>query len=118
MGRTTAQPLSAGDAVLGLVIELPGNSYQLEQRLEGRFGSAQFSHATAYHALKRLAKQGLIRPVEDSSPAPLSAAAPPVRRERRRRRGGPACHSLRGDPGGDRALQALAAGFDGDTALT
>jgi hypothetical protein len=76
MGRTTAQPLSAGEAVLGLVIEQPGNSYQLEQRLEGRFGSAQFSHATAYHALKRLAKQGLIRPIEDSSPAPPSAASP------------------------------------------
>jgi Transcriptional regulator PadR-like family len=75
MGRMTAQPLSAGDAVLGLVIELPGNSYQLEQRLEGRFGSAQFSHATAYHALKRLAKQGLIRPIADSSPAPQSAAS-------------------------------------------
>jgi hypothetical protein len=68
MGRTTAQPLSAGEAVLGLVIELPGNSYQLERRLEGRFGSAQFGHATAYHALKRLTKQGLIRPIEDSSP--------------------------------------------------
>jgi DNA-binding PadR family transcriptional regulator len=67
MGRTTAQPLSAGEAVLGLVIELPGNSYQLERRLEGRFGSAQFGHATAYHALKRLAKQGLIRPVDESS---------------------------------------------------
>jgi DNA-binding PadR family transcriptional regulator len=76
MGGTTAQPLSAGEAVLGLVIEQPGNSYQLEQRLERRFGSAQFSHATAYHALKRLAKQGLIRPVEDRSPpAPSSAAA-------------------------------------------
>ena len=75
MGRTTVQPLSAGDAVLGLVIELPGNSYQLEQRLEGRFGSAQFSHATAYHALQRLAKQGLIRPIEDSSPAVQSAAS-------------------------------------------
>jgi Transcriptional regulator PadR-like family len=70
MGGTTAQPLSAGEAVLGLVIERPGNSYQLEQRLEGRFGSAQFSHATAYHALKRLAKQGLIRPIEAAgSPA-------------------------------------------------
>jgi DNA-binding PadR family transcriptional regulator len=76
MGRTTAQPLSAGEAVLGLVIELPGNSYQLERRLEGRFGSAQFGHATAYHALKRLTKQGLIRPVEDpSSPAEPSGAA-------------------------------------------
>jgi DNA-binding PadR family transcriptional regulator len=68
MGRTTSQPLSASEAVLGLVIELPGNSYQLERRLEGRFGSAQFGHATAYHALQRLTKQGLIRPVEDSSP--------------------------------------------------
>jgi DNA-binding PadR family transcriptional regulator len=67
MGRTTAQPLSAGEAVLGLVIELPGNSYQLERRLDGRFGSAQFGHATAYHALKRLTKQGLIRPIEGSS---------------------------------------------------
>ncbi|HEY3866333.1 MAG TPA: hypothetical protein VGL54_09650 [Solirubrobacteraceae bacterium] len=73
MGRTTAQPLSAGEAVLGLVIELPGNSYQLERRLEGRFGSAQFGHATAYHALKRLTKQGLIRPVDDSSPSAESS---------------------------------------------
>lgn len=76
MGRTTAQPLSAGEAVLGLVIEQPGNSYQLEQRLEGRFGSAQFGHATAYHALKRLTKQGLIRPLDDSSlPVPSIADA-------------------------------------------
>jgi hypothetical protein len=56
------------------VIEQPGNSYQLEQRLEGRFGSAQFSHATAYHALKRLAKQGLIRPMDASSSPTQSAA--------------------------------------------
>jgi len=76
MGGTTAQPLSAGEAVLGLVIERSGNSYQLEQRLEGRFGSAQFSHATAYHALQRLAKQGLIRPIEaSSSPAEPGAGA-------------------------------------------
>jgi DNA-binding PadR family transcriptional regulator len=67
MGRPTAQPaaLSAGEAVLGLVIELPGNSYQLERRLEGRFGSAQFAHGTAYQAVKRLSKQGLIRAVEE-----------------------------------------------------
>lgn len=74
MGRTSAQPLSAGEAVLGLVIEQPGNSYQMEQRLERRFGSAQFGHATAYHALKRLTKQGLIRPIEDAS---VSADAAP-----------------------------------------
>ena len=63
MGRSTAQvvALSAGEAVLGLLIEQPGNSYQLERRLEGRFGSAQFAHGTAYQAVKRLSKQGLIR---------------------------------------------------------
>jgi hypothetical protein len=43
--------------------------------LEGRFGSAQFSHATAYHALKRLAKQGLIRPVDAASSSPTQPAA-------------------------------------------
>lgn len=76
MGRSTAQlfALSAGEAVLGLVIERPGNSYQLERRLEGRFGSAQFAHGTAYQAVKRLSKQGLIRAV-DSDRAPLSARA-------------------------------------------
>jgi DNA-binding PadR family transcriptional regulator len=76
MGRSTAQPfaLSAGEAVLGLVIERPGNSYQLERRLEGRFGSAQFAHGTAYQAVKRLSKQGLIRAV-DSDLASLSARA-------------------------------------------
>ena len=61
--------------MLGLVIERPGNSYQLERRLEGRFGSAQFGHATAYHALKRLTKQGLIRPVGDGDEAAALARA-------------------------------------------
>src|SRR5665213_1819804 len=66
MGRSTAQvvALSAGEAVLGLLIEQPGNSYQLERRLEGRFGSAQFAHGTAYQAVKRLSKQGLIRALD------------------------------------------------------
>lgn len=76
MGRATAQVsgLSAGEAVLGLVVERPGNSYQLEQRLEGRFGSAQFAHGTAYQALKRLSKQGLIRAL-DGDRAIVSARA-------------------------------------------
>jgi DNA-binding PadR family transcriptional regulator len=60
---------SAGEAVLGLLIERPGNSYQLERRLEGRFGSAQFAHGTTYHAVKRLAKKGLIRAVDGDRPA-------------------------------------------------
>jgi DNA-binding PadR family transcriptional regulator len=54
---------------LGLLIELPGNSYQLEQRLQRRFGSAQYAHGTTYHAVKRLAKKGLIRAVDGDHPA-------------------------------------------------
>jgi DNA-binding PadR family transcriptional regulator len=66
MVRPTAQvvALSAGEAVLGLLIEQSGNSYQLERRLEARFGSAQFAHGTAYQAVKRLSKQGLIRALD------------------------------------------------------
>jgi DNA-binding PadR family transcriptional regulator len=78
MGRTSTQlfALSAGEAVLGLLIEQPGNSYQLEQRLEGRLSSAQYAHGTAYHAVKRLSKKGLIRPVDgDRSTAPTHAKA-------------------------------------------
>jgi hypothetical protein len=61
--------LSAGEAVLGLLIERPGNSYQLERRLEARFSSAGFAHGTAYHAIRRLARQGLIRPLQDAGAA-------------------------------------------------
>jgi DNA-binding PadR family transcriptional regulator len=70
MARANPQPvtLSGGNAVLGLLIERPCNSYQLERRLERRFGSAGFAHGTAYHAVKRLSSQGLIRPVAPYSP--------------------------------------------------
>jgi DNA-binding PadR family transcriptional regulator len=78
MGRATTQTfaLSAGDAVLGLLIEQPANSYQLERRLEIRFGSADFAHGTAYQAVKRLWSQGLIRPVGAAGqlPSPPSGA--------------------------------------------
>jgi DNA-binding PadR family transcriptional regulator len=79
VGRTTAQmfALSAGDAVLGLLIEQPANSYQLERRLETRFGSAAFAHGTAYQAVKRLAGQGLIRPLTADAPLPLSPPSIP-----------------------------------------
>jgi DNA-binding PadR family transcriptional regulator len=66
---------------LGLLIEQPGNSYQLEQRLEQRFGSAQFAHGTAYQAMKRLSKQGLISAIEGDESAVLGhpkAAYPPT----------------------------------------
>jgi DNA-binding PadR family transcriptional regulator len=64
-GTAQALGLSAGDAVLGLLIERPANSYQLERRLEHRFGSAAFAHGTAYHAVRRLSKRGLIRAVQE-----------------------------------------------------
>jgi DNA-binding PadR family transcriptional regulator len=70
---TQVPALSAGDAVLGLVIEAPANTYQLERRLETRFGSAAFAHGTAYHAVRRLAGQGLIRPVERDDVLPPEA---------------------------------------------
>jgi DNA-binding PadR family transcriptional regulator len=83
MGRDTTQTfaLSAGNAVLGLVIERPGNSYELERRLERRFGSAGFAHGTGYHAVRRLSSQGLIRPVGADSPhrgGPESAGSLPA----------------------------------------
>jgi DNA-binding PadR family transcriptional regulator len=76
MARTSTQmvALSAGEVVLGLLIERPGNSYQLERRLEARFGSAQFSHGTAYHAVKRFSKKGLIRAVDGDQSALLARA--------------------------------------------
>ena len=59
---------------MGLLIEQPGNSYQLERRLERRFGSAQFAHGTAYQAMKRLSKQGLISAIEGDGSAVLEHA--------------------------------------------
>jgi DNA-binding PadR family transcriptional regulator len=67
-GGAQTSALSGGDAVLGLLIERPANSYQLERRLESRFGSAGFAHGTAYHAVKRLSRQGLIRPLQTDRP--------------------------------------------------
>ena len=83
MGRAATQisALSAGDAVLGLLIEEPGNTYQLERRLERRFGSSEFAHGTAYHAVRRLAEQGLIRARDGeppNSPGAQPIAAPPT----------------------------------------
>jgi DNA-binding PadR family transcriptional regulator len=55
--------MSAGKAVLGLVIQRPGYGYQLEQRVKERFGSAQFVASSIYKALGRLEKDSLIRVV-------------------------------------------------------
>jgi DNA-binding PadR family transcriptional regulator len=55
--------LSAGEAVLGLVIERPDTAAGLGQRLVERFRSARFTRSTAHNALSRLARQGLVRAV-------------------------------------------------------
>jgi DNA-binding PadR family transcriptional regulator len=58
--------LSAGEAVLGLVIEQPDSASRLGQRLVERFRSAQFTRSTAHNALNRLTHQGLVRVVADA----------------------------------------------------
>lgn len=67
MPRKRTVGLSAGEAVLGLVIEQPGSASQLGQRLVERFRSAQFTRSTSHNALNRLAGQGLVRVITDGS---------------------------------------------------
>jgi DNA-binding PadR family transcriptional regulator len=66
--------MSAGKAVLGLVIQRPGYGYQLEQRVRERFGSAQFVSSSIYKALGRLEKDSLIRVVGGSEVVELDGA--------------------------------------------
>jgi DNA-binding PadR family transcriptional regulator len=61
MPRKRTTGLSAGEAVLGLVIEQPDSASRLGQRLVERFRSAQFTRSTSHNALNRLARQGLVR---------------------------------------------------------
>ncbi len=65
MPRKRTVGLSAGEAVLGLVIEQPDSASQLGRRLVERFRSAQFTRSTGHNALTRLARQGLVRAVVD-----------------------------------------------------
>jgi DNA-binding PadR family transcriptional regulator len=65
MPRKRTVGLSAGEAVLGLVIERPDSAARLGQRLVERFRSAQFTRSTGHNALSRLARQGLVRAVAD-----------------------------------------------------
>ncbi|HEV3321601.1 MAG TPA: hypothetical protein VG147_05350 [Solirubrobacteraceae bacterium] len=65
MPRKRTVGLSAGEAVLGLVIEQPDSASQLGRRLVERFRSAQFTRSTGHNALTRLARQGLVRVVAD-----------------------------------------------------
>jgi DNA-binding PadR family transcriptional regulator len=61
--------LSAGEAVLGLVIEQPDHGFSLERRLQERFATARFAYSTAYSALRRLQKDGLVRVVASDQAA-------------------------------------------------
>jgi DNA-binding PadR family transcriptional regulator len=63
MPRKRTVGLSAGEAVLGLVIEQPDSASQLGQRLVERFRAAQFTRSTAHNALARLTQQGLVRAI-------------------------------------------------------
>lgn len=56
------------EIVLGLLVERPDNCYQLDVRLEGRFGSAGFTRGMARQAVKRLVDEGLACPVDRSGP--------------------------------------------------
>jgi len=64
MSRAGTTGLSAGEAVLGLVIEQPDHGFSLERRLQERFAAARFAYSTAYSALRRLKKDGLVRVAE------------------------------------------------------
>ncbi len=58
MPRKRTVGLSAGEAVLGLVIEQPDSASQLGRRLVERFRSAQFTRSTGHNALTRLDPSG------------------------------------------------------------
>jgi len=64
MSRARTTGVSAGELVLGLVIERPDHCFSLDARLATRFASASFSPTTAYNAVKRLEKDGLVRAVD------------------------------------------------------
>lgn len=58
---------SSREAVLGLVIEQPDNSYRLGQRLDRKLPAARYVRGTAEKAVKSLAADGLIRPARAQS---------------------------------------------------
>lgn len=70
MSRARTTGVSAGELVLGLVIEHPDHCFSLDARLLARFASAQFRPTTAYNAVKRLEKDGLIRAVDGGPDRP------------------------------------------------
>ncbi len=65
MASTVQQSeMSAGEVVLGLLVERPDTCYQLDKRMAERLGSAEFSRGAAAGAIKRLQERDLVRPAE------------------------------------------------------
>ncbi len=72
MASTVQQSeMSAGEIVLGLLVERPDSCYQLDKRMAERLGSAQFSRGAAAGAVKRLLERDLVRPSEREAQADL-----------------------------------------------
>jgi DNA-binding PadR family transcriptional regulator len=78
MSRVGTQGLSAGDAVLGLVIDRPDYGYSLVRRLGERFGPARFTYSTTYRALERMEQRGMVRVLDGESAQAVGATAPPA----------------------------------------
>jgi DNA-binding PadR family transcriptional regulator len=65
MASTVQQSeMSAGEIVLGLLIEQPDSCYHLDKRIAERLGSAQFSRGAASRAVERLLERKLVRPAQ------------------------------------------------------
>jgi len=74
MASTVQQSeMSAGEIVLGLLLERPDTCYRLDKRMAERLGSAQFSRGAAAGAVKRLQERDLVRPVEGEDRSGLRA---------------------------------------------
>lgn len=72
MASTVQQSeMSAGEIVLGLLIEQPDTCYHLDKRIAERLGSAQFSRGAASRAVERLLERKLVRPADVEEPAKL-----------------------------------------------
>jgi DNA-binding PadR family transcriptional regulator len=72
MASTVQQSeMSAGEIVLGLLIEQPDTCYHLDKRIAERLGSAQFSRGAASRAVERLLERKLVRPADVEERAKL-----------------------------------------------
>jgi DNA-binding PadR family transcriptional regulator len=65
--------MSAGEIVLGLLIEQPDTCYHLDKRIAERLGSAQFSRGASSRAVERLLERKLVRPANVEGQTELHA---------------------------------------------